>query len=559
MNMNTSIIRLMYAFIGLFLVVSLVMVNVQVFDGSWVVPKGLQAQSGYDPRLRFASEQPIRGSIFDRNGVKLVWSVRDDNAPCGWRREWNPDAVSAGLAPLIGYFNCNYGASGVEAAYNAILTGSTGQNDQSQSARQTATNIYNHLLHKQVQGSDIYLTIDLKLQEQANAAYEPISGGGGAETGGVCQPVGSNPPGSVTVENPQTGEILAMLSRPYYDPNRIDDPTYWQQINSDQSGQPLLNRAAQGLYVPGSSFKTVTLAAALDTGKTSLDAPYTKAQYFDFVVDGHNFHWDDSFAGSPDPMTVRQGYAFSVNPIFARVAVDTGQDTWLNYVERFGIAVPGANVPQVPFDAPSAQSSAYPPGAPLDPVTFAASGFGQGDLEITPLTMTEVASAIGFNGQLVDPYVVAKVVAPNGDVTQTHPQPELYSGGQQPVVQPQTAALVRQAMREVVTYGTAFQGQAVHIADSPAMEGGKTGTGQVGDGQLPQTWWISMAPAVNQSGQADVNTTANLTVVVMKEHSGEGACQIFVGDDLYKCAAADNDWTPPAALGACPVGLKPQG
>jgi cell division protein FtsI/penicillin-binding protein 2 len=114
---------------------------------------------------------------------------------------------------------------------------------------------------------------------------------------------------------------------------------------------------------------------------------------------------------------------------------------------------------------------------------------------------------------------------------------------------PETAATMRQAMRSVVTYGTAWQGQAVKLADSPAVEGGKTGTGQV-DGQRPQTWWISMAPAVNS-----VQTMGNLVVVVMKEHSGEGACQVFVGDDVYKCAAFDKDWTPPgsADIGSCPV------
>ena len=165
--------------------------------------------------------------------------------------------------------------------------------------------------------------------------------------------------------------------------------------------------------------------------------------------------------------------------------------------------------------------------------------------------MAEVTSAVGANGNLYVPHVLYKQVAPGQNPSDVSPQAAtLYGGAQQPIMQPQTAALVRQAMRAVVEYGTAAQGQAVQLSKSPAIEGGKTGSGQVGEGQRPQTWWISMAPAVN-----DVNVMANLVVVVMKEHSGEGACQIFVADDIYKCAAADHDWTPPnnADLGPCPA------
>ena len=96
MDMNASIRRLMYAFIALFLLISLVMVNVMVFQAP-----DLQA-SRYNQRSCLRQNQAFRGTIYDRNGVKLVWTVADDNAQCGYRRVWNPDAVSAGLAPLIG-------------------------------------------------------------------------------------------------------------------------------------------------------------------------------------------------------------------------------------------------------------------------------------------------------------------------------------------------------------------------------------------------------------------------------------------------------------------------
>lgn len=555
MDMNTSIRRLMYTFISLFLLVSLVMVNVMVFQA----PQ-LQA-SAYNSRSCLARNQPFRGTIYDRNGVKLVWTVQDDNAQCGYRRVWNPDAVNAGLAPLIGYFSYRYGASGVESTYNDMLLG-TGQGSTLQS-------VANRLLHKQVIGSDLYLTIDLKLQEQANALYNQD-----AETGGVCQTPGTDPPGSITVENPQNGEILAMVNHPFYDPTRISDEAYWQQLNSDHTA-PLLNHATQGLYAPGSTFKTMTLMAGIDTTQVNLNTTYTldndqadsaqgdgdqnpdqdEALYY--TVPGQNggetIVWYDYFpspgsngwVGINTPVTLQDGFAYSDNVIFARVAVGLGADTWLSYVRKFGIATPGTPVAAVPFDSAFYQSRAYNPGTTMDNNLLAESGFGQGQLLITPLTMAEVTSAMAANGNLYIPHVLLKSVAHDGSVTTTGSA--LYGGA--PVVQPTTAAAVRGAMRAVVQYGTAFAGQSVKLADSPAIEGGKTGTAE-SSSPNPQTWWISMAPAVN-----DVNTQGQLVVVVMKEHSGEGACQIFVADDVYKCAAADHDWTPPnnADLGACPA------
>lgn len=544
MDMNASIRRLMYAFITLFLLISLVMVNVMVFQA----PQ-LQA-SAYNARGCLAQNQPFRGTIYDRNGVKLVWTVPDAKAQCGYRRVWNPDAVNAGLAPLIGYFSYRYGASGVEGAYNDALLG-TGQGSTFQS-------VANRLLHKQVIGSDLYLTIDLKLQEQANALYNQD-----AETGGVCQAPGTDPPGSITVENPQNGEILAMVSHPFYDPNRISDDAYWQQLNNN-SDSPLLNHATQGLYAPGSTFKTLTLAAGIDTNQVNLSTTYTldptadqdptknQALYYT-VPNGETIIWNDYFpsAGSNGwvginaPVTLQDGYAYSDNVIFARVAVQLGADSWLSYVRKFGIATPGTTVPAVPFDSAFYQSRAYNPGTTMDSNLLAESGFGQGQLLITPLTMTEMTSAVAANGNLYIPHVLLKSVAHDGSVTTTGSA--LYGG--QPVMQASTAAAVRGAMRAVVSYGTAFAGQSVKLADSPAVEGGKTGTAQT-TSPNPQTWWISMAPSMN-----DVNVQGQLVVVVMKEHSGEGACQIFVADDVYKCAAADHDWTPPnnASLGPCPA------
>jgi cell division protein FtsI/penicillin-binding protein 2 len=545
MNMNTAIARLTYALIALLLLISLVMVNVQVFQAP-----ALEA-SGYNPRHCLATTEPIRGSIYDRNGIKLVQSVKDKTAPCGIRRQWAPEAVQAGLAPLIGYFSYRYGASGVEAYYDQQLSGAStaAQCDVTQVDCLIAEgqNTYNKLLHKQSQGSDLYLTIDLKLQQQVNALYNQD-----AETGGPCQVPGSDPPGSVTVEDPNTGEILAMVSRPFYDPNRIDDDTYWHQI-STSSGSPLVNRAAQFRYAPGSTFKTLTMAAGIDSGKVKLDTQYDKNQSLYFTVpQGQPLRWDDYFPSATSsgwqgisfPLTLQDGYAYSDNVIYARVATQLGASTWLEYARRFGVETPGSTNNLIQFDAAMTQSRAYNAGASFNNDLLAESGFGQGQLGITPLTMAEITSTMAANGNLMVPHAMFKQVPPGVTSSSVSPQsPQLFGGG--PVIQASTAAAVRQAMRAVVQYGTAAAGQAVKLADSPAIVGGKTGTAQLSSG-LPHAWWISLAPA-------EGSTSSSLAVVVMKEHSGEGACQIFVGDDVYKCAAADHDWTPPGDLGACPA------
>jgi penicillin-binding protein A len=544
MNMNAAIARLTYALIALLLLISLVMVDVQVFQAP-----ALNA-SGYNPRHCLASEEPVRGSIYDRNGILLVNSVKDSTAPCGIRRQWSAAAASSGLAPLIGYFSYRYGTSGVEAYYDQQLSGATTAAPcdvtEVDCLIAEGQNTYNKLLHKQSQGSDLYLTIDLKLQQQVNALYNQD-----AETGGACQVPGSDPPGSIIVENPNTGEILAMVSRPYFDPNRINDDTYWHTISTG-SGSPLANRAAQFRYTPGSTFKTVTMAAGIDSGQVSLNTQFTKDQSLNYnVPQGEPLRWDDYFpsatsngwVGIKFPLTLRDGYAYSDNVIFARVAIQQGAQTWQDYVRRFGIETPGSTSNLIQFDSEMAQSRAYNPGATFNNDLLAESGFGQGQLAITPLTMAEITSTMAANGNLMVPYIALKQVPPGLPASSIAPRsPQIFSGG--PIIQPNTASAVRRAMRAVVQYGTAAAGQAVQLADSPADIGGKSGTAQLASG-LPHTWWISLAPTGGSN--------SSLVVVVMKEHSGEGACQIFVSEDVYKCAAADHDWTPPADLGDCPA------
>lgn len=528
-SMNVTIRQLMTAFIILFLLISGVAAYIQI--GNQAFYNGPTLASGqYDQRKCPPFDSPLRGKIFDRKGNLIAQTVQDPNAPCGFRREYASWVASSGLAPLIGYYSYQYGTAGVEASYNdqlgGVLSGETFQNATAK------------LLHEARYGSDLYLTIDKTVQEQASHIYDTDY-----LTGSVCQPAGSNPPGSLIVEDPNNGEILAMVSKPSYDPNKIDDPAYWSRLNNDPSA-PLLNHATQGLYDPGSTFKTVTLLAALDTGTLSLDSTFTKNEAVNYTVNGEPLPWYDYKDGTwsyiPDsqlfPLSLRDAYAYSDNTVFARTAVKLGASTWLSYVRKFGIATPGTDVQPVPFDAPSAQSRAYPAQENGKPVEFtdnllAESGFGQGKLLISPLTMTEVASTVAAGGTLYTPHVGYKVVPHGtnpGDVLPTAPQ--TYGAGS--TVRPETAQSVRKAMWAVVDHGTAFAGlqrDGIYPKDSGVAMGGKTGTGQTNNAN-PETWWISLAP----DDQASGGSAAKLALTVMKEHSGEGACQVWGANDLYQ-------------------------
>ena len=528
-NMNVTIRRLMNTFVLFFLLISGVAAYVQVsnrafLNGPDLTPKPdtsfLRTCPPYD--------QPVRGRILDRNGNVIAQSVPDPKATCGYRREYASWVASSSLAPLIGYFSYKYGAAGIEAQYDDMLSG-TGQyvalNDPTRK-----------IMHQPRAGNDITLTIDKNTQILANSVYDSS-----AIYGNVCQSYGSHPPGSIIVEDPHSGEIIAMVSRPSYDPNRVDDDKYWRQLNTDPQA-PLLNHATQGIIAPGSTFKTVTLLAALDTATYPLDGQFSYDEATNYVVNGEPIRWDDYKAGvwngilsrSSFPLTLEEGYQYSDNVIFARAAVKTGAQTWLEYVRRFGIATPGIDSPSVPFDAPYARSSAYPAKVNGKPTDFnnnllAESGFGQGQLQISPLTMAEITSVVAADGYLYEPHVVKSYKGSDG---LSHDQPTAvpYTGG--PVVHPETAQAVRHAMWSVVNHGTAWAGlyrNGMQLRDSPTREGGKTGTAQLESGN-PNTWWISLAP----DDQAPGGSAAKYVITVNKERSGEGACQVFVADDIYR-------------------------
>jgi peptidoglycan glycosyltransferase len=522
-TIGPAIRRLTSIFIYLLLIISAVAAYVQVSDQAFFNGPLLAESQTYNARGHCPPyDAPVRGTIYDRNGVKLAWSVTDPNSTCGYKRMY----ADPTLSPLIGYFSYKYGTAGLEATYNDQLSGIQ--------AGVTTTQVVNHLLHKPQNGQDLYLTIDDRLQQYVNQVYNAS-----ALFGGVCQS-DADPNGAVVVENPNNGEILAMVSHPYYDANQIDNPGYFAALQTDPNF-PLLNRGSQGVYPPGSTFKTVTLSAALNEGSASLNTSFSQQDAVYYTVNGEHINWDDFINGqwqnATFPLTLQDAYAYSDNTVYAREAVALGGDTWLKYARRFGIETPGngpSSFAPPQFDAPYNPSAAFNQTTNGQPTAFndnllAESGFGQGQLQISPLTMATVASAVAADGDLYTPHVVYKQIPFGATPSGVLATPAALYGQ---VMAPQTAATVRQAMWAVSQYGTGSAGlgahNGYHVYDSPAHMGGKTGTAQLPDGR-PHAWWIGIAPD-DASGAG--TGPAKYAIALIKEHSGEGACQVYVANDV---------------------------
>ncbi len=565
MNISNSIRRLTNLFIILFIALSGGLVYWQVVAAQQVTSNTYSAFSRHCSN----DNAPIRGSIYDRNGVLLAHSIPSNNpALCGYQRVYTPDAQA--LEGVIGYYiSPLFGSTGIERQFDAYLTGRVGSTG--------LNNTINQILHVPPVGDDIYLTIDVRIQKIINQYFDveaPIDNAYVYQTDR----------GSVIVSDPHTGEILGMLSRPGFDANCVvtckldllrndfiakgydtaigcnapctldqfktalsnkgDDPNceahyacnliYFHQLETDPE-QPLLERPIDSCYVPGSTYKTMTLLAGLDSGSSHLDdkfynfngfnppqfpqavGPVSLGDGFDKEkfgpvgnnIDGYTFNY---------PVDLRYGYSHSDNIIFAQVGVKTGVDTWLKYNREFYVGQ------QIPFDLPVHVSTvtpqqhlcpANPPvQTPLSVKQLAEDSFGQGVDFMTPMQMSLINNAVANNGHLMQPTLVYKIVDPNKTVLQSFNPKELGTP-----ISNTTATQMRDAMYGVVRCGSGSL-EKVQLSFSPWSVIGKTGTGQVDStGNTPaESWFITQAPYADQSGQQP-----RIAIVAMKENGGEGA------------------------------------
>ena len=254
MNVSASIRKLTQLFIVLFIALSGGLVYWQVVVAQQVTT------NIHNSRHCLPDNAPIRGRIFDRNGVLLADS-RPSSTICGYQRHYYLKDYPS-LAGLLGYYiSPLYSSSGIEHQYDDYLSGRIGLT--------ALNNTVNRTLHRPPVGDDIYLTIDVRMQRLVDHYFDAAA----PAPDGVN--VFQTDRGSVIISNPHTGEVLAMLSRPTFDSNRIasGDLKYFQSLEQNPE-HPLLERPIQSAYVPGSTYKTMTLLAGLDSGNAHLDDPF---------------------------------------------------------------------------------------------------------------------------------------------------------------------------------------------------------------------------------------------------------------------------------------------
>lgn len=367
------------------------------------------------------------------------------------------------FSDVVGYSTQTRSQAGLERSYNDYLTGSNANLDT------VFRSALDRLRGTTVTGNDIVLTIRPGVQALARRLLQ-----------GQC--------GAVVALEPATGRVLAMATSPTYNPNLIEKNFAQATRSNAPCGAPLLNRATAGKYQPGSTFKMVTAAAALDTGRFTPDSrfydPGYCIEYGQRVRNAGNPEAPETFGN----VNLNTGFQHSINSVFCNIGKELGAGTILEYAERFGFySLPPLETPE----NERVESGLYNKGRlfmpkrpefQVDPGRFA---FGQERLQETPLQMAMVASAIANHGALMRPTLIERIVSPGGK-TITHLKPDQMG---RPIKR-LTADQLTHMMELAVTGGTGTAAQIPGIRVA-----GKTGTAETGRRNVHTTSFVAFAPA----------------------------------------------------------------
>ena len=403
-----------------------------------------QASLNNDPhnvRVRDAEFSQNRGNILV--GSRPIATTTSSNGKFAYQRVY---LSGPKYAPITGYYSYYYGRSMLEQTQNAQLTGTS---DAQWLSRITGT-----LSGHKPEGGSITTTINAKAQD---AAWNGLKGKKGA----------------VVALDYTTGAVLAMASSPSYDPNELashhlnDTTRAWKNLVADPSS-PLTNRATREIYPPGSTFKLVTAAAALQNGyhpNSMVDSPEN------WILPGTRTPLTNETNCGGSRITLAHALDISCNTAFGKVGVSLGQDKIRDQAERFGFG-------KVVNSDVSSVASRFPQN--LTDAQLAQSSIGQFDVAASPLQMAMVTAGIANDGKLMTPYLTAQVRASNLQVVSEH-HPKQMS---QPMTK-ESAEQLKAMMVSVVNNGT---GKRARINGTTV--GGKTGTAQTVKGKAPYAWFV---------------------------------------------------------------------
>jgi peptidoglycan glycosyltransferase len=431
-------------------------------------------------RVLIARYATPRGDIIV-DGKAITGHAETTSGDFKYKRTYKDGAM---WAPVTGFVSQSYGATQLESIEDGILTG----NDD----RLFFRNTLDMLTGKPKEGGNVVTTLNAAAQK---AAYNGLKKQGGK--------------GAVAAIEPSTGKILALASYPSYDPSTIaggsdSDAEAWKKLDKKNNpDDPMLNRALREVYPPGSTFKVITAAAALENGlyktadeKTKSPLPWTMPGTTTQLKNEGNIPCENA--------TLRTALQYSCNTVFGKVGSDLGNDKMLEEAKKFGFT-------EEQFTP--VRSSAPVFSEDMNPSQTALSSIGQYNTAATPLQMAMVASAVANNGTLMKPYMVDSLQAPNVDVLEKT-EPEKMS---EPL-SAENAQILQSMMETVVQKGTGTTAQIPNVT-----VGGKTGTAQHGENNSknPYAWFISYAK-VGDSAPVAVAVVVQDDNAVRENISGSG-------------------------------------
>jgi len=441
--MNAPILKLF----GLVLVLFAALVGMTSYNS--VISAKDYRENPLNRREQIEEARVHRGVIRARDNSLLAHSIKEKSSL--YSRRYTPAAKL--FSHVIGYDFLVLARAGLERSRNGPLSGT----------RNELTSIVDQLRGKQREGDNVITNLDPRAQK---IALDALNGR----------------KGSVVAIEPATGKVRVMASTPGYDPNALDEKGVYSRLATDNDNAPLLNRATQAGYVPGSTMKVITATAAIDSGQ--FEPASRVSGKSPRVISGtplSNFS-DEQFGD----ITLTEALTNSVNTVWAQVAEKLGHDRMAEYMTRFGFDS------DPPMDYPDGQmlpSGVYDDGKLLEPgskqVDIGRVGIGQERLRVTPLQMAEVAATVANGGVRMKPQLTSRIVDADGRVVERIEPEEA-----QRVMSSSTAGKLTEMMANVVREGT---------GTAAALDGievaGKTGTAELNiPKRINQPWFIGFAP-----------------------------------------------------------------
>lgn len=429
-----------------------------------------------NPRYVAAITGRERGPILTTDGTVIAVSTPSPDDPKLFVRSYPEEGL---YAHTVGYTSVLFGSTGIEKARSEDLVSDRDA---------TISGVLNGLLGGDTRPRGIRLSLDHRIQA---AAFEALGGQAG----------------SVVALDPTTGEVLALVSFPTFDPNSLVGSGAGPAGTAleDDPDEPLRNRGTDETYPPGSSFKVVTTVSGLDTGVASPSTEFADPPVLELPGSTATIaNADDDVCNDGRSVTLEVAFIRSCNTVFGQLGIDVGGEDLADTAGLFGFNE------SIPFDLPLL-TSAFPAGAILasDPAATAQNAIGQRDVQATPLLMAMAAGAVANAGTVMQPYLVSEVFTSDGTI-ESSIEPAIRGRAMTPA----TASVLGDLMEQAVLSGTGRRAAIPGIRIA-----GKTGTAEV-TGAAPHAWFIGFGPVEPDEGERSI---ALAVVIESGGDSGESA------------------------------------